>query len=75
LSLKSLGESKAAVEPLRNAVACRPESFDLQLELGEALLDAGQEREAQTHLENAQRLQPENRRPAEALERLRNKKN
>jgi tetratricopeptide (TPR) repeat protein len=75
LSLKFLGESKAAVEPLRKAVACRPESFDLQLELGEALLDAGQEREAQTHLENAQRLQPENRRPAQALERLRSKKN
>jgi tetratricopeptide (TPR) repeat protein len=75
LALKHLGESTAAVAPLRRGVACRPEMFELQLALGEALLESGQRREAETHLENARRLDPKDSRLIQALERLREKKN
>jgi tetratricopeptide (TPR) repeat protein len=74
LSLKYLGEAKAAVEPLRKAVDCRPDSFDLQLELGETLLETNEDREAATYLENARRLDPQNPRALKALESLRAKK-
>ena len=75
LALKYLGEPAAAVEPLRKGVLGHPEEFDLQLALGEALLQTGQDREAQTYLENARRLDPDDPRPAQDLERLRHKKN
>jgi tetratricopeptide (TPR) repeat protein len=74
LSLKHLGDSEAAVAPLRRGVACRPEMFELQLALGEVLLESGQRREAETHLENARRLDPKDSRLIQALERLRGKK-
>jgi tetratricopeptide (TPR) repeat protein len=70
LSLKYLGEPAAAVAPLRQGVACRPELMDLQLALGEALLETGQSTEAQIHLQNAQRLDPKDPRPSAALKRL-----
>jgi Flp pilus assembly protein TadD len=73
LALKYLGKPAAAVAPLRTGVVCRPEDFELQLALGEALLEAGQEGAA-THLENARRLDPKDPRPARALERLRKPK-
>jgi len=44
--------------------------MDLQLALGEALLEAGQSTEAQIHLQNAQRLDPKDPRPSAALKRL-----
>jgi Flp pilus assembly protein TadD len=72
-SLMCLGEPAAAVDPLRKGVACRPEVFDLQLALGEALLDTGDRKEAETHLENARKLDPKDARLIEALERLRQK--
>jgi tetratricopeptide (TPR) repeat protein len=71
LSLKYLGEPAAAVTPLRMGVACEPSDPELQLGLGQALLEAQQPREARTHLENALRLAPaHDPRPAQALERL-----
>lgn len=74
LALKYLDEPAAAIEPLRQGVACRPDSFDLQFTLGQVLLEAGQEREAKQSFENALRLRPSDERPARALEELRAKK-
>jgi Flp pilus assembly protein TadD len=75
LALKYLDEPGAAVEPLRKGVACAPADRELQLGLGEVLLEVGQFKEAEVHLTNAQRLAPPNDpRPARALERLRLKK-
>jgi tetratricopeptide (TPR) repeat protein len=73
-ALLHLGEAGAAVEPLTKGVACRPEVFNLQLALGEALLEAGRLPEAETHLENARKLDPADPRPGQALERLRQRK-
>jgi tetratricopeptide (TPR) repeat protein len=56
LALKYLGQPVDAITPLRHGVACRSESFELQLALGEVLLATGQTAEAETHLENARRL-------------------
>jgi Flp pilus assembly protein TadD len=72
-SLMCLKEWDAAVDPLRRGVACRPEVFDLQLALGEALLEAKNRKEAETYLENARKLDPKDSRLIEALERLRQK--
>jgi Flp pilus assembly protein TadD len=74
LSLKYLGRTAEAVEPLRKGVTCRPIDIDLQVSLGEALLETGQLKEAETHLENARKLDPKDPRVIEALERLRKKK-
>ncbi len=74
LALKYLGEPAAAVAPLRQGLACRAGDFELQLALGEALLDAGQIQEAETCLENARRLEPKDSRPDRALQRLRQTK-
>jgi tetratricopeptide (TPR) repeat protein len=70
LARKYLGEPTAAIAPLRQGIACRPESFELQLALGESLLAVGKDREAETHLENARRLDPEDPRPLQATKRL-----
>jgi tetratricopeptide (TPR) repeat protein len=74
LSLRYLGEPAAALVPLRQGVACRPGEIELQLALGETLLEVGELREAETHLENARQLDPKDQRPARALERLRSRK-
>jgi tetratricopeptide (TPR) repeat protein len=70
LSLKHLGDLKGALTPLRRGVACRPEHFELQLALGEDLFATGSLSEAREHLLNAQRLDPQDSRPGQALERL-----
>jgi tetratricopeptide (TPR) repeat protein len=70
-ALKYLGEPGAAVAPLRQGIECAPENFPLQLALGEVLLEIGQNGEAETHLKNAQKLNPKDPRPSQALERLR----
>jgi tetratricopeptide (TPR) repeat protein len=75
MALRFLGKADQAVEPLRKGVDCRPEEFDLQLQLGEVLLLLGQYQEAETYLEQARRLDPNNPRIAQDLEQLRNKKN
>jgi tetratricopeptide (TPR) repeat protein len=64
LSLKHLGRTGAAVEPLRKGVAARPEEFELQLALGEVLVATGRGAEAKTYLDNAARLDPKDPRPA-----------
>jgi tetratricopeptide (TPR) repeat protein len=74
LALKYLGQAGEAVAPLRKGVACRPGEIELQLALGEALLEVGQFQEAQTHLENAHQLDGKDPRPGKALQRLRQKK-
>ncbi len=74
LAHKYLGEPNAAMAPLRRGIACRPEYMELQLALGETLLEVGQYGEAEEHLENARRLDPQDPRPPQALERLRRKK-
>jgi tetratricopeptide (TPR) repeat protein len=68
------GEVKEAIALLRSGVACRPEDFNLQLTLGQALLEVGQLQDAEIHLENARKLNPKDPRPGQALERLRQKK-
>ena len=73
-ALMQRGEPEAALDPLKKGVACRPEVFNLQLALGEALLEAGQLQEAENHLKNAQKLDPNNERLGLALERLRKKR-
>jgi tetratricopeptide (TPR) repeat protein len=72
--LRHLGEHAAAVEPFRKGVACLPTDAELQLGLGESLLDSGDAAGAESHLENARRLAPNDPRPPKALERLRAKK-
>jgi Flp pilus assembly protein TadD len=74
LSLRYLGEPEAALEPLRKGVACTPGDLQLQLTLGEVLLELGRLPEAETHLEIARQLAPNDPRPGRALEQLRLKK-
>jgi tetratricopeptide (TPR) repeat protein len=74
-ALMRLGQPAAAVEPLRRGVACRPEDFDLQLSLGQALLQAGNIQEAEIYLVNACQLRPDNALAVQALDRLRGKRN
>jgi tetratricopeptide (TPR) repeat protein len=73
LSLKYLGDPAAALVPLRKGVEIRPEISDLQIALGETLLETGQDREAETYLENAQRLDPNDPRLVKDMERLHKK--
>jgi tetratricopeptide (TPR) repeat protein len=73
VGLKRLGEPDEAIAPLRRGVACEPGEIELQLALGEALLEARKPGEAETHLENARKLDPNDPRPVRALERLRKK--
>jgi tetratricopeptide (TPR) repeat protein len=70
VALKYLGDPAAAIAPLKKGVACHPADSDLQLVLGEVLLETGNTQEAATHLENARRLAPNDPRPAKLLERL-----
>jgi len=74
LAWKLLGEPNKAIEPLRIGITCRPD-FELQLALGEAFLDAGQDKDAEIQLENARLLNAQDPRLAEDFERLRRKKN
>ena len=70
---KYLGEPAAAIPPLRQGVACQPDSLELQLALGEMLLAVGQTKEAEIHLRNARHLDPEDPRVLGALEHLHGK--
>jgi Flp pilus assembly protein TadD len=74
LALTHLGKPEEAVVPLRKGVDCQPADFELQLSLGEALLEAGQNKEAEKYLENARLLGPHDPRATRALERLHEKK-
>jgi tetratricopeptide (TPR) repeat protein len=72
LALKKLGRQAEAIRCLRAALHCRPEYVDSHFYLGEMLAEAGQVDEAIAHLTNAAQLAgTEDRRPGEALARLR----
>jgi Flp pilus assembly protein TadD len=70
LGLKHLGRPAEAVPPLRQGVACLPADFELQLALGEALLEAHDPAGAREPLGNARQLEPNDPRLKAALERL-----
>jgi tetratricopeptide (TPR) repeat protein len=67
------GDPAAALAPLRQGVACRPELFHLQLALGDALVRVGRLDEAEVHLGNAAKLDPKNEQLGPTLERLRDR--
>ena len=71
LAAKHADGPAAALGPLQKGVSCQPTHFELQYGLGETLMDLNRPREAETHLENARKLDPKDPRPAQALERLR----
>jgi tetratricopeptide (TPR) repeat protein len=71
-SLLRVGPAVGALAPLQRGVACRPESFGLQLALGETLLETGQRKDAAIHLENARKLKPDDPQLLEVLKRLEN---
>lgn len=70
LALKNLNDWPASIEPLRRGVTCKPESFGLQLALGEALAQTGNSAEAEKVLITAKSLDPNDPRPGQILERL-----
>jgi tetratricopeptide (TPR) repeat protein len=74
LSLMHLGDFKGAVEPFRKGLIAKPENFELQLALGQALARLGNASEAETYLKNAQQLDPNDPRPAQEINKLRAKK-
>ena len=53
------------------AVGCQPEVFEIQLALGEGLLQASRLQDAKVHLDNARRQAPNDPRLVKALELLR----
>ena len=75
LALKYLGEPRSAVAPLKKGIACHPADFELQYGLGEVLLELGRSQEAESHFENARRINAQDSRPGAALERLHKKVN
>ena len=70
LALKNLGDAKAAIEPLRKGLVIRPEQFDLHLGLGQALAVSGDRGGAETSLNTARQLKPNDPRPAQELAKL-----
>jgi Flp pilus assembly protein TadD len=70
LALHYLGDPAGAAAALRKGVDCRPGDIDLQLSLGEVLLDAGQLAQAETHLKNARQINDKDPRLKKALARL-----
>lgn len=73
LALLALGEPAAAIAPLRVAAEQEPTHFQVRFGLGRALAASGMVREAETELEAARQLQPDDPRPGRELERLRRK--
>jgi tetratricopeptide (TPR) repeat protein len=72
LAQEKLGERTEAIGSFRRAVLCRPELVDGHLYLGTALAEDGQKAAALSALQAAIELAPpEDRRPREALDRLR----
>ena len=72
-ALMNLGEYAEAATVLKKGIVSHPEIFDLQLFLGQSLMESGQLREAAIHLENARKLTPNDPRPADSLEQLHKK--
>ncbi len=70
LSLKNLGEPKAAIEPLRQALAIRPGEFTAHLTLGQVLAASGDRAGAEASLNAARKLKPGDPRPGQELAKL-----
>ncbi|QJW92594.1 tetratricopeptide repeat protein [Frigoriglobus tundricola] len=70
LALKNLGDPKAAIEPLRKGLVIRPEEFELHLGLGQALAACGDRAGAGASFHVAQKLDPNDPRPAQELAKL-----
>ncbi|MBP3954607.1 tetratricopeptide repeat protein [Gemmata sp. G18] len=67
LSLKHLGDPRAAIEPLRKGLVIRPEEFEMHLALGQALAATGDRTGAEQSLRTAQKLKPDDPRPVQEL--------
>jgi tetratricopeptide (TPR) repeat protein len=75
LARKYLGQSKEALQDLRQALLLAPESVDMHLSLGEALAESGDLEEGLKHLEDADELAAgTDSRPKLALEKWRPRK-
>jgi tetratricopeptide (TPR) repeat protein len=73
-ALKYLDRPAEAVDALRQAVLCQPESAEMHTALGETLAETGQVAEGVKRLEDAVRVAaPNDPRPREALEKWRAK--
>jgi tetratricopeptide (TPR) repeat protein len=72
-ALKRLGKAEEAIAPLRRGLDRHPDDLRLYLTLGEVLLELKRFREAEVELQKARQLDPNDRRPAAALELLRKK--
>ncbi len=70
LSLRRLGKRPEALDALRTAVRCNPNSTDAHFYLGETLAEAGQFAAARTSLERACELSPDDPRPRASLAKL-----
>jgi tetratricopeptide (TPR) repeat protein len=72
MALRGLDKRDEALEAFHSAVACSPDLSEAHLNLGEALAEAGRKTEAEKSLQRAVQLaRPEDKRPREALEKLR----
>jgi tetratricopeptide (TPR) repeat protein len=69
-ALMNRGDWDAAVLPLQKGAHIRPELLEMQLALGEALLETGRLPEAEIHLKNALKLNAKDDRPAKGLKRI-----
>jgi tetratricopeptide (TPR) repeat protein len=70
-ALMNLDKPDEAVVPFRQAVEVAPEKIDLHLALGEAHMQAGQYAEAENCFLDAQKINPNDQRPSQALNLLR----
>jgi tetratricopeptide (TPR) repeat protein len=70
MSLRRLARRQEALDAFRTALQCNPNLFDAHLYLGETLAEAGQVAEARASLERARELSPDDRRPRDALAKL-----
>ena len=74
LALKYLKQPQAAIAPFEKGLTARPESFELQLGLGQVLAQVGRTADAEIRFKNAQRLDPADPRPPQELKKLHEKK-
>ncbi|MCI0703667.1 MAG: tetratricopeptide repeat protein [Planctomycetia bacterium] len=73
LALKYLDDPKAALEPLRKGLTISPDDFELHLTLGQVLASTGDKPGAEVSFENARKIDPNDPRPGQELDKLRQK--
>ncbi|MBY0461060.1 MAG: tetratricopeptide repeat protein [Gemmataceae bacterium] len=71
LSLKNAGDPRGALDPLQKGLVIRPAEFELHLALGQCQAATGDRTGAAKSLEAAQKLKPDDPRPAQELAKLR----